>query len=358
MTRRTVRTGALTAAAASTALLLGACGGADPSPDPDPQPGEGAGSEGVTEPPVEAEGAADTGGTGGTEVDGGTSGTEGDGTDDAEHTDQTADAGGAGTDDDEAPAEEGAGPEDVQDVEWVDEVLNMEGIYFAVDGEDGPELVRELVTTPSNLDEIVGYLTTEPYDPDHRTLVDGWVESVEHEDDEFVVVVDGGAPEGTEAERAMAVQQVVYTLQTTQDSSDPVRFVTGDGALLPPTDLGGQDNPAGAAPQTQALAAVNITTPGEGGYMLPGQSTVSGRASAEDGVVTVQLVDPDAPDTPLLEDTVELQADSSQVLVPWAIDLDLSGVEPGELELVATTVDADGDTSAETRAVVVEDSGR
>lgn len=235
-------------------------------------------------------------------------------------------------------------------------------LYFVGDTGTGPRLYREFqsATTGDPLLEAAQRLVEgDAVDPDYRTLLGAVdVVAVTAADDGIVVTLGEdsqvAADKGTSpADAALAVQQLVYTLEGVAQERLPVRVELADGS---PVDLLGQPTSSGveADDPLTVLNLVSLTTPEEGagaGDTL----TVSGVASSFEATVGLRLTD----------DAGEVVVDSFATaegwidrLYPFTTTLDLAGVAPGTYTLTASTDDPSADEGpgpmTDTRTVVVE----
>lgn len=234
-------------------------------------------------------------------------------------------------------------------------------VFFVGDTPQGPRLFAEqhAVSASDPLNEAVGLMTSGgAKDPDYRTLYPvGSFGTIAHEGDSFVVPVpdDGWRQpvDQTKREARLAVQQLIYTLQSAQGAQDPAEIVLGD---TPEETLFGVDVSEGVtpAPELDVRALVNVTSPVE-------QETVSGSFTAEGVASSFEATVPwqvrDASGEVVLDgfSTAEGWIDK---LYPWTAEIDVSSLEPGEYSFVALTDDPSGGEGGgpteDSKAIVVE----
>jgi len=230
-------------------------------------------------------------------------------------------------------------------------------VFFVADTPQGPRLFAEQreVEADNPLAEAVALLTAgDVADPDYRTLFPGGgFDSIEFDGDKFIVtVVDDGwnarGPGMTATEAELAVQQLVFTLQGVQGEQAPV-------VIEPTGSLFGIDASDGiaAAPELDVRGFVNVLSPAEGAAVSDA-FTASGEASSFEATVPWQVRD-DAGEM-VLEGfaTAEGWIDG---LYPWATEVDVSDLAPGEYTFVAMTDDpSDGEgggPTEDTKTIIV-----
>ncbi|WP_166140629.1 Gmad2 immunoglobulin-like domain-containing protein [Nocardioides ochotonae] len=216
--------------------------------------------------------------------------------------------------------------------------------YFVGDTPQGARLYREFRQVPADdaLTAAARLVTTgDALDPDYRTLFPGGeLASVEYADGRFVATLaDDGwrdAPSGMSKQDAeLAVQQLVHTLQGVQQERAPLEVVL-DGS---PTTLLGVDTAGGVtnADQLSTLALVNVTSPAEGAR-TGDTITASGVASSFEATVPWEVRRGDE----VVLDGFATAEGWMDRLYPWEVEVDLSGLEPGEYTFVARTDDPSG----------------
>lgn len=218
-------------------------------------------------------------------------------------------------------------------------------VYLAGDTPQGPRLFREFHQVPAAdpLTEAAGLLVQgAPTDPDYRSLVPGGeISGVTQQDGLIVVTVSGdglGAGARMDKQTArLAAQSLVYTLQGTSQTRDPVEVRDTDGNPVP---LFGIDTAGGleAAPQLDVLALVNVTSP-EQGATVSGTFTAEGVASSFEATVPWEIRTPDGTVAQQGFATAEGWMDK---LYPWTTQVDVSGLAPGDYVFAAMTDDPSG----------------
>ncbi|MEQ6902998.1 Gmad2 immunoglobulin-like domain-containing protein [Nocardioides sp. YIM 152588] len=241
--------------------------------------------------------------------------------------------------------------------------------FYVGETPHGPRLFRELHAGVAATD-VVGFLMDGPEDPDYATLVpagslvDGTGLAGAGTDGAYTVEIADASwterPAGmSAAEAKLAVQQLVWTLQTVQTGEDydptaisaaPVEFLL-DGEQV---DYLGVPSGAEAQKELNVLALVNVIT-GLDEPLSGDSATVGGVASSFEATVPWQVLDADGADVTDSFATAEGWLDH---LYPWSADLDLSVLEPGEYTFVAATADpSDGEgpgPTVDTKAFTVE----
>ncbi len=235
-------------------------------------------------------------------------------------------------------------------------------VYFTGDTPMGPRLYREFraVEGDNPLEEAAALLVAgDALDPDYGTLLQGvTIQSISQEDGAIVVTLGEDSPltagKGTSAQESrLAVQSLVYTLQGTAQTRDPVRTRLADGS---PADLFGQPTGKGveAAPELDVLALVSLTTPQEGATAA-GTLAVEGVASSFEATVPYAVLDSSGRE--MLSDFATAEQFGDQ-LYPFSAQVDISAFPPGTYTLVARTDDPSGGEGPgpfeDTRTFVVE----
>lgn len=219
-------------------------------------------------------------------------------------------------------------------------------VYFTGPTPMGTRLYREFreVESDNPLEEAAALLVAgDALDPDYGTLLQGvTIQSVTQDADAIVVTLGDDSPlsadKGTSPKDAkLAVQSLVYTLQGVAGERLPVRTQLSDGS---PADLYGQPTGEGveAAPELDTLSLVSLTTPTEGATE---DATIAIEGVASSFEATVPVAVRDSSGTEVLTDfaTADGWVD---MLYPFALDLDISSLDPGTYTLVARTDDPSG----------------
>ena len=253
-----------------------------------------------------------------------------------------------GTDATEAAPEESAGPTTTVEV------------FFVGDTPQGPRLFAERheVDAADPLNAAAALLTSGAADdPDYRTLLpEGSFGTIAHDDGSYLVpLTDDGwrrPVDQTPREARLAVQQLVYTLQSVQGAKDPVVVSHGDGeaGTLFGVDVAGG---VGALPQLRVRGLVNVLSPAEG-EEVSGSFTARGMASSFEATVPWEVRDASG------EVVLEYSATAKgwfKRLYPWRARIDVSSLEPGEYTFVARTDDPSAGEgpgpTEDTRTIVV-----
>lgn len=236
-------------------------------------------------------------------------------------------------------------------------------VYYIGDGPGEPVLFREFQDLSGDhvRAAVEAAVVGTPQDPDYRNVwPDGAaVNGVEVSDDLItidLVGVDSERPNGLdEREAELAVQQLVFTAQGAHgEGRVPVQLTVAGS----PTDsiLGvATAEPLAAASVLETLSLMNITAPAEGAT-VSGKFTATGVNNGFEAWVGYQI----------LKDGEEVasgfgmaEAWMEDKLFPWEVEVDVSGLEPGEYVLRFHNDDptggAEGNGPAEdTRTIIVE----
>ncbi|MEO9323610.1 Gmad2 immunoglobulin-like domain-containing protein [Nocardioides sp. C4-1] len=183
-------------------------------------------------------------------------------------------------------------------------------------------------------------LMSTPSDPDYQTLwPEGSLLSWEVTDDEIVVgVADVQEP----GQGDLALQQLIYTLQAATGTDLPVRLEGVASGVLErraPLDV---------------LSHMSISDPAEGNvYDAP--FTARGVANGYEGNVACQVVTADW--TPVWSGAT-IAGWTEDRLFPWELEVDLTGVAPGDYTFTCSTDDPAGGaegtgTFTDTRSITV-----
>ena len=222
-------------------------------------------------------------------------------------------------------------------------------VYYVGDTAHGPRLFRYF--EPNDTGEpdhgtgrVIGLLIATPSDPDYRTLWPlGSLESLQLDGDLATVAlrdvsVHDRPSSMSEVEAALAVEQVIYTVQAAAQRRVAVQFRFNghpiDQVFGVPTS-----EPLAHAPQLDVLALVNIADPAEG-LVVEDSFSATGVASSFEGTVPWRLEDSDG-------NVVRhgaAQADGwLDKLHPWRTGpIDVSDLPPGLYTFIAMTDDPSG----------------
>jgi Immunoglobulin-like domain of bacterial spore germination/Sporulation and spore germination len=239
------------------------------------------------------------------------------------------------------------------------------GIYYPGDTPDGPRLYREFRAGPKSqkdLGDALRLLETTPADPDYTTYwTDGQLLGASVVNGVIQVEVDpsvagphandrGGFPRSN----ALALQQVIYTVQGVVGERLPVQFVH-DGNPVAEVDHEPTSEPLTNAPELDVLALASISDPSDRRVVEDGFSA-NGVASSFEGTVPWQLRAADG--------TVVRQGSAQSYgwvdrLYPWATGrIDVSDLAPGEYTFVVMTDDPSGGEgpgpTVDTRTVILQ----
>ncbi|GAA4114375.1 hypothetical protein GCM10022215_12400 [Nocardioides fonticola] len=216
-------------------------------------------------------------------------------------------------------------------------------VYYVGDTPQGPRLFREFRRVTGDPLAAAAALVTDgnPLDPDYRTLFPGGTfTSVAVEDGVIVATRDDRdwqtPGDLSEADGALALQQLVYTLQGALQQRLPVEVrVDGEADFLFGTDTAG--GVANAAP-LDTLGLVNVTSPEEGAS-VGATLKASGVASSFEATVPWRILDADG--NAVLDGfaTAEGWIDK---LYPWSTGIDVSALAPGDYVFEASTDDPSG----------------
>jgi len=211
-------------------------------------------------------------------------------------------------------------------------------LYFVGDTPQGPRLFREFqqVESDNPVDEALAILAAgSAKDPDYRSLLpDGTPTLVQGDNSQAIgvnVPVEWAQRPGdmSAKEAALAVQQIVFTVQGALQSRAPVEFYS-DGL----TPVFGVDKSSFDADQ-DALALVNVTEPEEGS-IVGDTFTASGVANSFEATVPWEIRDQSGKKVLDGFSTAEGWMDK---LYPWQTPVDVSSLPPGTYSFVALTDD-------------------
>lgn len=236
--------------------------------------------------------------------------------------------------------------------------------YYLGEGPRGPVLFREFHTVPGASDtaalgaarEAVGGA---PRDPDYRSA---WpsgvtVESVAVDGDLVRVDLSQAPARGdlSEREAELALQQLVHSVQGALQQRLPVRL-TVDGRPVAEVLGVTTAEPLTAAPTLETLSHMSITAPEEGAR-VPARFTAEGVSNGFEANVLWQVTDADG--TVVAEGFGTAEGWMEERLFPWSVQVDLSGMAPGEYTFLARTEDPSGGAegggpASDDRTIVVE----
>lgn len=177
-------------------------------------------------------------------------------------------------------------------------------VYYAgpvAPGSDRLVLFREFVPSPSGMEEITALRKAVAVAPKGSTYVPLWgvvqVDGVDISDDRIVIALDQALTGVTDAQGAIAVQQLVWTAQAAAGKALPVRFTVADGAteVAPgqPTS-GTYSRPTDPVAVYQLLSPLFIDAPSRGAVLKAGSAVkVTGVASTNEANVGWQVLSGD-----------------------------------------------------------------
>lgn len=217
-------------------------------------------------------------------------------------------------------------------------------VYFVGDAAGKPKLFGETASVPKEapLAGAAQALMKGPTDADYRSsYARGALGDVSYDEKTGfrVVLLDASLEQQgslSKDEARIAVQQLVYTLESVEGVKKAPVTVVADGKPVP---LFGIDTSKGVtpAPQLDTRALVNVLSPTDG-QTVSGTLTARGEASSFEGSVPWSLktqagkvVKQDA-----------AQTNGWERLYPWQVRIDLTGLAPGSYVFTAGTDDPSG----------------
>jgi hypothetical protein len=236
--------------------------------------------------------------------------------------------------------------------------------FFVGEAGQGPRLYLDVVFLPgdrSTLDTSLDALEAGPADPDYRTP---WPEgsfagAVRRGDVVEVELADAALrdrPAGMSAdEAALAVEQVVRTLQLQDASERPVQFRYAgnpiDQVFGVPTS-----EPLSAGPALEVLSLMSVHSPLEG-EELGDELVARGENNGTEATMTWRIEAADG--TVVREGFATAEGWGEDHLFPWETEpIDVSDLAPGTYTFVATNPDmSDGEgfpPDTDTRSIIVE----
>jgi len=219
--------------------------------------------------------------------------------------------------------------------------------YFIADTDRaGPRLYREFQRAGGEpLEAAVEVLTTGPLDPDYRTAWQGGqLASATYDGDVISVVVDPSVRSRPGAmskpEAAAAVEQVVYTMQAAVQERAPVQFRTTDNPIdmvfgVPTSE------PIANGPMLDVLSHMSLTTPEQGAVVDADTLEASGVGNGFEATVAWRIL---RGEEVVDEGAGIMDGWMGAKLFPWALEVDVSGLAPGDYTFWVTTDDPTGGT--------------
>jgi hypothetical protein len=219
--------------------------------------------------------------------------------------------------------------------------------YYVGDTERaGPRLYREFQGGEGEaLPAAVTALTAGPDDPDYRTAWSGGqLRSASYDGEVVTVVVDPAVRsrpgDMSQAEARAAVQQVVYTVQAAVQERAPVQFATDanpiDQVFGVPTS-----EPLANDPALDVLSHMSITSPEQGETVSGDTLRATGVGNGFEASVGWRIL---RGDEVVDEGAGIMEGWMEPRLFPWEVEVDVSGLEPGQYTFWVTTDDPTGGT--------------
>jgi hypothetical protein len=234
--------------------------------------------------------------------------------------------------------------------------------YYAGDTVDGRRLYAERRDMPENdpLSAAEHALAVAPEDPDHTNL---WpADAIED------VSFDGAGEDGlvgvridpayrdrpasmAEDDAALALEQVVRTLQSAVRADAPVQFLV-DGNPVDQVLGVPISEPLVASPDLDVLAPVSLSVPSEGQVVDNDEGLrVRGRAASADGDLNVVVTRVDG--TVTVGDGTLKGMMRPDRLTAFDMSFTMSEAAPGVYDVVATVRSSDGAVDTDTRRITV-----
>ena len=219
-------------------------------------------------------------------------------------------------------------------------------VYYMADTRGGPRLFREfqVVKGTDAFDRGLALLQGSPRDPDYTS---GWpagsFTGAAMEGDVIRVTIGGPAlraiPQGmSEEEAAIAVEQVIYTMQAAAQQRAPVQFIL-DGNPVDQVYGVPTSEPLANGPALEVLNLMSVTSP-EQGATVSGSMDISGVANSFEANVQWEILGSGGK----VVDSGFVTAEGwmGEKLFPWSDTVDVSDLAPGEYTFVAQTDDPSG----------------
>lgn len=220
-------------------------------------------------------------------------------------------------------------------------------VYFAGDGPKGTVLYREF-EPGTGADPVAqaasAAVSGTPLDPDYRSLwPQGTQATASYDGDTITVDLSGPSvhdlPSGmSQQDAALAVQQVVYSVQGAAQARAGVQFLIGgqhtDAVLGEPAS-----EPLTNAPVLKTLSQMSISEPSEG-QSVTGTLTASGVNNSFEATVAWEIQDGSGK---VVLHGAGIADGYGDHLYPWKLDpIDVSGLAPGTYTFVARNDDPSG----------------
>jgi hypothetical protein len=236
-------------------------------------------------------------------------------------------------------------------------------VYYVGDTGRGPRLFREFRTEtgPADLGEALDLLGKAPLDPDYRSLwpAGSFAGGEVRGDVIHVVIADAALHDRpasmTAQEAALAIQQVIFSVQGVVGDRLAVQFRLGDN---PVNEVLGQNTSEALsnAEPVDVLSLMSVTYPTEGA-VVSGSFVAEGVNNGYEATMNWRIEDAD--DTVVLDGFATAEGWMGTELFSWETDpIDVSGLAPGTYEFVALNPDpSDGEgfrPDTDTRSIIVE----
>ena len=242
------------------------------------------------------------------------------------------------------------------------ETLAVPAYYVGETGR-GLRLFREFVNVealPNPVAAVLGALESTPGDPDYRTLWPGgsFAGGEVRGDVIHVVIADAALHDRpasmTEAEAALAIEQVIFSVQGAVGDRLAVQFRLGDN---PVNEVLGRptSEPLANADPVEVQSLMSVTFPYEGA-VVSGSFVADGVNSGFEATMEWRLED--AAGDVVLEGFATAEGWMDR-LYPWETGpIDVSGLTPGDYRFVASNPDPSGGEGfppdTDTRSITVE----
>jgi hypothetical protein len=219
-------------------------------------------------------------------------------------------------------------------------------VYYMADTRGGPRLFREfqVVKGTDAFDRGLILLQSAPKDPDYTSAwPEGSLTGAVIDGDVIRVTVSGPSlraiPQGmSEEEAAIAVEQVIYTMQAAAQERAPVQFML-DGNPVDQVYGVPTSEPLANGPALEVLNLMSVTSP-EQGATVSGSMDISGVANSFEANVQWEILGSGGK----VVDSGFVTAEGwmGEKLFPWSDTVDVSDLAPGEYTFVAQTDDPSG----------------
>jgi hypothetical protein len=218
--------------------------------------------------------------------------------------------------------------------------------YYMADTRSGPRLFREfqVVAGTDAFDRGLTLLQSTPKDPDYTSA---WpegslTEAAVDRDVIRVTIADASLraiPRGmSEEEAAIAVEQVIYTMQAAAQERAPVQFML-DGNPVDQVYGVPTSEPLANGPALQVLNLMSVTSP-EQGATVSGTMEISGVANSFEANVLWEII---ASGGKVVDSGfVTAEGWMGEKLFPWSDTVDVSDLAPGDYLFSAQTDDPSG----------------